>query len=88
MPENLKSQALYDDLFPSVTTTTTSYVPSDLGFDSTTRALRDICGEENMLTDYHDGYIDQIINHQKNMGDERPKTFYTHSKKWRIFSKS
>jgi len=46
----------------------------NLGFDSTTRALRDICGEENMLTDYHDGYIDQIIEHQKHMGDERPKT--------------
>jgi len=46
----------------------------NLGLDSTTRALRDIAGEENMLTDYHDSYIDQIINHQKDMGDERPKT--------------
>ncbi len=46
----------------------------NLGLDSTTRCLKDICGEENMLTDYHDSYIDQIINHQKEMGDERPKT--------------
>ena len=34
LPENLKSQALYDDLFPDETTTTTTYVPVDLGFES------------------------------------------------------
>ena len=34
LPENLKSQALYDALFPDETITTTTYVPVDLGFES------------------------------------------------------
>ena len=45
----------------------------NLGLDSTTRHIKDIAGEDNIFQSYHDSYIDQIIEHQKNMGDDRDR---------------
>ncbi len=42
----------------------------NMGFDKTTKALQDIAGEENIRMDYHDSYIDQIVEHQKNSAEE------------------
>jgi len=45
----------------------------NLGLDSTTRHLREIAGEDNMYQTYSDQVIDNIIQYQKDMGDNRDR---------------
>ena len=45
----------------------------NLGLDSTTRHIKEIAGEDNIYQSYSDSHIDNIIKHQKNMGDLRDR---------------
>lgn len=45
----------------------------NLGLDSTTRAMKDIAGEENISMTYKDSMLQNLFDRQKAMGDDRDR---------------
>lgn len=45
----------------------------NLGLDSTTKAIKDLCDENDIYMSYNDGIIDNIIQRQKALGDNRDR---------------